>query len=117
VASQAVNEIEMLRNLKASELDRTVLVEISLNPSGKVRNARALSGPAALRSIAITALTGMTYRVTRKSADFRDLKLRVTFAADGPTVTNVSQVVQVLDLRGAPIAGIGQVATSSNYCW
>jgi len=86
---------------------------MNLSKSGKVRDARVFSGPATLRPAALNAVSGRTYKVTQRSADLRNIKLAVTFAENSTTVTNISQMVYVVDGGGGPLAGIGQVVIPS----
>lgn len=93
----------------SSDDDRTIVVQVALSKSGRVRDTRVLSGPPALRDAAITTLKAQSFTVQQKSADLRNIKLAVTFAGDSTIATDISQMVSVVVQAGGPLAGIRQV--------
>jgi len=100
----------------ASE-DRTVILQVQLSKSGRVRGAVVVSGPGVLRPAAITAVRARTYKVIHWSADLKRLRLAVTFDKDNSTVTDISQVVYVIN-QTPPLGDVRQVilATGSPGC-
>src|SRR6185369_15331032 len=67
---------------------KIVVVELSLNRSGKVHGARVDSGPATLAGAALRAAKRNTYPSFAKE---KTIFVSVTFAADGKTVTDVKR--------------------------
>ena len=71
---------------------RNVLLELQVEKSGKVRDAKILLGPTELRPSAINAVSQRKYKFRRPSADLRKITVFVTFAPDSHTVTELTQM-------------------------